>query len=167
MTSTKLEIFADPVEPTIITRRVVHAPRALVFDAFTKPELVRRWLTGPDGWEFAVCDIDLRPGGKYRYVWRKAGVPDMGMGGEFREVVPPERYVATEQFDESWYPGSAIVTTAMTEHGGKTTVTLTIKYDSKDARDVALKSGMETGVAASYNRLDRILVSRRSGAAAG
>ena len=167
MTITSTLQITTPSDREIAMTRVFDAPRALVFDAFTKPELVRRWHTGPDGWEFAVCDIDLRPGGKYRYVWRKAGVPDMGMGGEFREVVPPERYVATEQFDESWYPGSAIVTTAMTEHGGKTTVTLTIKYDSKDARDVALKSGMETGVAASYNRLDRILVSRRSGAAAG
>src|SRR4029079_14948041 len=98
MTMSSTLHITTPSDREIAMTRVFDAPRARVFDTFTKPELVRRWLTGPDGWAFAVCDIDLRAGGKYRYVWRKAGVPDMGMGGEFREVVPPERYVATEQF---------------------------------------------------------------------
>ena len=64
-------------------------------------------VIGPRG---KFCEIDARAGGKYRYVWRRAGVPDMGMGGEFLEVLPPERYVATERFDDPWYPGTAIVT---------------------------------------------------------
>ena len=74
------------------------APRRLVFDAFTKPELVQRCLLGPDGWTMPVCEIDLRAGGAYRYVWRKESTGmEMGMGGVFREVVRPEKLVATEK----------------------------------------------------------------------
>jgi uncharacterized protein YndB with AHSA1/START domain len=154
-----------PSNRELAITRVFDAPRSLVFDAFTKPDLVRRWLTGPDGWSFAVCEIDARTGGKYRYVWRRAGVPDMGMGGEFLDVVPPERYVATERFDDAWYPGSATVTTTMIEQGRTTVVTMTIRYDSQEARDMAVKTGMETGIAASYNRLDGILASLAPGSA--
>src|SRR5688500_17262691 len=109
-----------PTDREILIARDFNAPRQLVFDAFTKPELVRRWLLGPSGWTMPVCEIDLRAGGAYRYVWRKEGVKDMGMGGVFREVVSPERIVATEKFDESWYPGEALNTTVFVEEGGIT-----------------------------------------------
>jgi uncharacterized protein YndB with AHSA1/START domain len=144
----------------IIMTRVVDAPRQMVFDAFTKPELVRQWLLGPDGWSMPVCEIDLRVGGKYRYVWRHDGNgSEMGMGGVFREIVVPERIVATEKFDEAWYPGEAVDTTLFVEQGGKTTVTQIILGASHEAREAILKSGMESGVEASYDRLEKLLVS--------
>ena len=147
----------------IVMTRVLNAPRSMVFDAFTKPELVRRWLLGPEGWSMPVCEIDLRVGGKYRYVWRHAKGQEMGMGGEFREIVPPERIVSTEKFDESWYPGEAVGTLVLAEQDGKTTVTQTVLYQSREAREAVLKSPMESGVAAGYNRLAELLASTTSG----
>jgi len=142
----------------IVITRAFDAPRKLVFDALTKPELVKQWLLGPDGWSMPVCEIDLKVGGKYRYVWRrdKDGT-EMGMGGVYREIVAPERVVATEKFDQSWYPGEAVGTSVLTEQGGKTTLTQTILYESREARDGVLKSGMEKGVVASYDRLANLL----------
>jgi len=142
----------------IVVTRVFEAPRGLVFDAYTKPELVRRWLLGPDGWSMPVCEIDLRAGGKYRYVWRQdSDGKEMGMGGVYREVVRPERFVATEKFDEAWYPGEAVDTIVLTEQAGKTTLTQTILYDSRETRDAVLKSPMQRGMAMSYDRLEGFL----------
>jgi uncharacterized protein YndB with AHSA1/START domain len=143
----------------LVLTRVFDAPRRLVFDAWTKPELVRQWLLGPPGWSMPVCEIDLRVGGKYRYVWRHENGNEMGMGGIYREILPPERIVATEKFDESWYPGEAIGTVVLVELGGKTTLTQTIVYESREAREVVLKSPMEQGVAAGYDRLAELLAS--------
>ncbi|HTE91552.1 MAG TPA: SRPBCC family protein [Terriglobales bacterium] len=142
----------------IVITRAFDAPRKLVFDAFTKPELVKQWLLGPDGWSMPVCEIDLKVGGKYRYVWRrdKDGT-EMGMGGVYREIVAPERIVATEKFDQSWYPGEAVGTFVLAEQAGKTTLTETILYESREARDGVLKSGMKKGVVASYDRLEKLL----------
>ena len=142
----------------IVITRAFDAPRKLVFDAFTKPELVKRWLLGADGWSMPVCEIDLKVGGKYRYVWRrdKDGT-EMGMGGVYREIVAPERLVATEKFDQSWYPGEAVGTFVLVEQGGGTTLTQTILYESREARDAVLKSQMEKGVVASYDRLAKLL----------
>ena len=142
----------------IVITRAFDAPRKLVFDAFTKPELVKQWLLGPDGWSMPVCEIDLKVGGKYRYVWRrdKDGT-EMGMGGVYREIVAPERIVATEKFDQSWYPGEALGTFVLIEQAGKTTLTETILYESREARDGVLKSGMEKGIVASYDRLASLL----------
>jgi uncharacterized protein YndB with AHSA1/START domain len=147
----------------IVMTRVFDAPRQMVFDAYTKPELVKRWLLGPDGWSMPVCEIDLRVGGKYRYVWRNdTNGREMGMGGVYREVIPPERIVGTEKFDEEWYPGEAVGTIALTEQEGKTTLTQTILYDSRETRDAVLKSPMQTGVAASYDRLEKLLSGREA-----
>lgn len=148
-----------PTDREIEIVRDFHAPRQLVFDAFTKPELVRRWLLGPPGWSMPVCEIDLTVGGAYRYVWRKDGVKDMGMGGVFREIVSPSRLVATEKFDDSWYPGEALDTTAFVEEGDITKTKITVLYESKEARDTARRSGMEHGMAAGYNRLEELLSS--------
>jgi uncharacterized protein YndB with AHSA1/START domain len=152
---------STPSDREIQVTRDFHAPRQLVFDAFTKPELVRRWLLGPEGWTMPVCEIDLRVGGAYRYVWRKAGVKDMGMvmgmGGIFREIVSPERLVATEKFDDSWYPGDALDTTVFVQAGEITKITITVRYESQEARDTARRSGMELGMAAGYNRLEELL----------
>jgi uncharacterized protein YndB with AHSA1/START domain len=144
----------------IVMTRVFDAPRSLVFDAFTKPELVRQWLLGPPGWSMPVCEIDLRVGGSYRYVWRHANGNEMGMGGIYREIVPPERIVATEKFEEPWYPGEALGTFVLVEQAGKTTLTQTVLYASRDARDLVMKSPMEGGVTISYQRLAELLASQ-------
>src|SRR5215813_14424713 len=158
MATGKLEVAARG-EREIVMTRVLNAPRHLVFDAFTKPELVGRWLLGPDGWSMPVCEIDLRVGGKYRYVWKndKDGM-EMGMGGEFREIVVPERIVSTEKFDQAWYPGEAVGTLTLAEEAGKTKITQIVVYDTREARDGVLKSPMESGVEAGYDRLEKMLM---------
>ena len=157
---------STPTDRSIEIERDFNAPRELVFDAFTKPELVRQWLLGPDGWTMPVCEIDLRVGGRYRYVWQKASIgKEMGMGGVFREVTRPERLVATEKFDDAWYPGEAVNTTRFEQSGDITKVRLVVLYESKDARDTASRSGMERGMIAGYNRLEEMLGSQ--GKAAG
>src|SRR5258708_23569127 len=151
--------LTTPIDREIAMTRVFDAPRRLVFDAFTKPELVKHWLLGPPGWTMPVCEIDLRVGGAYRYVWRNTNGKEMGMGGIYREIVPQERLVCTELFDDAWYPGESLVTTTLTERGGRTTLTSTMLYVSQEARDGVLKSGMERGVVASYDRLEELLAS--------
>jgi uncharacterized protein YndB with AHSA1/START domain len=149
-----------PGDRELLVERDFNAPRDLVFDAFTKPELVRRWLLGPEGWTMPVCEIDLRVGGSYRYVWLKESTGHrMGMGGVFREVVRPEKLVATEKFDDAWYPGEAVNTTIFDEQRGITKVRLTVLYQSQEARDTATRSGMEQGMIAGYNRLEELLAS--------
>src|SRR2546426_10584247 len=152
-----------PGDRDLVMTRVFDAPRKLVFDAHTKPELVRRWLLGPPGWSMPVCEIDLRVGGKYRYVWQHdRDDTKMGMGGVYREVVAPERIVNTEKFDEAWDPGEALGTLVLVEPGGKTTLTYTMRYESRPGRDAVIKSNMESGVAASYDRLAELLASTRA-----
>jgi uncharacterized protein YndB with AHSA1/START domain len=150
-----------PSDREIAMTRVFDAPRSLVFDAFTKPELLKRWLGVRGGWTFAVCEVDLKVGGAYRYVWRGPKGQEMGMGGVFREIVRPERVVCTEKFDESWYEGEAVDTMTFAERNGKTTATTTVLYVSKAVRDAVIKSPMDTGVAESYDKLDEVLVSTR------
>ena len=137
--------------------RVFEAPRSLVFDAWTKPELLKRWLGVRGGWSMVVCEVDLRVGGSYRFVWRGPDGAEMGMGGVYREIVAPERLVATESFDDPWYPGEAVDTTVLVEGGGRTTVTTTVLYESEEIRDAVLESGMARGVAESYDMLAEYL----------
>ena len=152
--------LTTPSDREIAMTRVFEAPRRLVFDAHTKPDLVKRWLLGPPGWSMPVCEIDLRVGGKYRYVWRRDTVgTQMGMGGVYRAVVTPERIVNSERFDEAWYAGEALNTLVLVDKGGRTTLTQTMRYESREARDAVLKSDMESGVAASYDRLAELLAS--------
>jgi len=149
---------STPSDREIEVTRVFDAPRALVFEAFTNPELVRRWLLGPPGWSMPVCEIDLKVGGEYRYLWRQeSDGSEMGMGGIFREIVAPKLLVATERFDESWYPGDALDTTTFVEEGNATRITITVLYESMEARDTARKSGMERGMAMSYDRVEELL----------
>jgi uncharacterized protein YndB with AHSA1/START domain len=148
-----------PSDREISMIRSFNAPRDLVFDAWTKPELLKRWLGVRSGWSLAVCEIDLKVGGRYRWVWRHKDGKEMGMGGVYREIVRPERIVSTEKFDDPWYEGEAIVTLTLTEQKGKTTITESILYDSKEIRDAVLKSPMESGVAESFNLLAQLLAS--------
>ena len=141
----------------IVIERGFEAPRQLVFDAYTKPELIRKWMLGPEVWTMPVCEVDLRVGGKYRYVWRNQKGMEMGMGGEILEIVPPERMVSTEKFDQSWYPGEAICTLTLTERGGRTLLMQVMKYESREAREAVLKSPMESGLSAGFDRLAELL----------
>jgi uncharacterized protein YndB with AHSA1/START domain len=147
-----------PTDREVVVTRVFAAPRGMVFDAHTKPELVRRWLLGPPGWTMPVCEIDLRVGGKYRYEWEHGGSGQrMGVAGTFTEIVRPSRLVITQLFDEDWTGGETLVTTDLVEAKGKTTLTTTVRYSSRAARDAALKTGMTTGMDAGYERLDQLL----------
>ena len=146
-----------PSDREIALSRVFDAPRRLVFEAVTKPEHIKRWLTGPPGWTMSVCEVDARVGGAYRYAWTHVDGSRMGMGGVFREIVPPERIVATELFDEAWYPGQALVTTTLVEQDGTTTLTMTVRYESKEARDGVLEGPMATGVSYGYDNLAALL----------
>jgi uncharacterized protein YndB with AHSA1/START domain len=153
----KLEL-TTPSDREIVMARAFDKPRTLVFEAFTKPEHLQRWLLGPDGWSMPICEVDLRPGGAFRYVWRNdADGREFGLLGTYRELVPPERIVHVERFDDPAMPGDAQVTTTFVERGSTTTVTMTILYESKDVRDMALESGMDRGVSASFDRLAGIL----------
>lgn len=154
-----------PSDREIALTRVFDAPRRLVFEAFTTPALLKRWLGVHGDWSLAVCEIDLRVGGRYRYVWRRPDGTEMGMGGVYREIVKPERIVATEKFDQSWYPGEAVGTILLLEHDGRTTLTETIRYESRDARDAVLRSPMEQGVAAGFDKLADLLASQPASAA--
>lgn len=149
----------------IVMTREFDAPRHLVYEALTKPELITRWLGVFGGWSMSVCEVDLRVGGSYRYLWRGPDGSEMGMRGVYREIVPDERIVSTEAFDEAWYPGDAVGTAELVETGGRTTLTTTVRYASRDARDGVLKSPMESGVAAGYNALEALLASRQAGGA--
>jgi uncharacterized protein YndB with AHSA1/START domain len=148
-----------PTDREIVLTRLFDAPRRLVFDALTTPELLKRWLLGPPGWSMVVCEIELKVGGKFRYVWRNIDGTEMGMHGVYREVVRPERIVNTETFDFGCdaQSGEAVGTAVLTEQDGRTTLTTTVLYPSKEARDATIASGMERGVAASYDRLEELL----------
>jgi uncharacterized protein YndB with AHSA1/START domain len=147
-----------PSDREVEITRVFDAPKELVFDAFTKPDLIKRWLLGPPGWTMPVCRVDPKVGGKFRYGWRNANDGrEMGMNGVFRELTPPDRIVHTEIFDEDWTGGETVVTTLFKEKSGKTTVAMTVLYGSEKARDAALGTGMTRGVEDSYARLDEML----------
>lgn len=151
----RLKIEALGELELVMTRRF-DAPRALVFDAWTKPELLKRWLGVHNGWTMAECEVDLRVGGAYRYVWSNGEV-SMACGGIFRKVVVPELTVCTERFDDPWYPGEALITHVLTEERGVTTSTITMHYESTEARDAVLASPMETGLEAGFSALDELL----------
>lgn len=159
MTSGETLTLTTPSDREVQVTRVFKAPRSLVFKALTTPDVLKRWMHGPDGWTLAVCELDLRVGGAFRYVWKKANGGEMGMGGVFREVVPPERIVHTELFDADWTGGETVVTTTLTAHEGTTTLTLTILYASKAARDQALETNFAAGMEAAYETLDDLLAS--------
>ena len=148
-----------PTDREIVLTRVFDAPRSLVFDAMSKPEWLKRWLFGPPGWSMVVCEDDPRVGGAFRWVWRGPDGTEMAMRGVYREVVPPERIVRTESFEFGCdaQAGEQLGTLILTERGGKTTLTLTVLYPSKEARDATIASGMEHGVAAGYDRLAELL----------
>ena len=144
-------------DTSLVIVREFNGPRSLVFRAFVEPELVSKWMLGPDGWSLDIPRCDAVAGGEFRYVWKKEGVPDMGLNGTFLEVAPPERIVHTELFDQDWTGGESHITTTFTESGGMTTVEMVIRYKSSEARDGAMQSGMAAGMETGYERLDALL----------
>ena len=114
-------------------------------------------MLGPGGWTMPVCNVDLRVGGKYKYIWRHPDKPDMGLGGVFKEIVQARRIVNTEAFDTPWYPGEAIVTTEFAPHADGTALSVTIEYESEEACEGVLNSPMDEGMAAGYDHLDKLL----------
>jgi uncharacterized protein YndB with AHSA1/START domain len=148
-----------PNDFDVVCTRIFDAPARLVFDCHTQPALVKRWLLGPPGWSMPVCEIDLRVGGRFRYVWRNdAGGKEFALAGSYREIAPPTRLVCTETFEDGDMP-EALTTSDFAEVGGRTTMTLTISYASRALRDAALATGMTGGMAQSYDRLDGVLAS--------
>lgn len=116
--------ITTPSSREVAMTRAFDAPRSLVFDALIRPELLERWLAAP-GRSLAVCEIDFRVGGAYHFVWRGPGKTDVGTRGVYREIVPPERIVNNEAW-EDWDAGEMLVTTQLAEVGGKTLLTSTV-----------------------------------------
>lgn len=154
--------ITTPGDRELAMTRTFDAPARLVYRAFTTPELLKQWLGAFGGWALVRCEMDVRVGGTYRWEWSKPGVEVMGVSGVYREVVPPVRLVATEQFDDAWYKGEGLCTIEFIEEAGRTTVAQTMTYVSKEVRDGVLKSGMETGVSASYDKLAELLATLAS-----
>lgn len=169
--------LATPTDTTIVMTRTFDAPRRLVWDAMTKPELVRRWMFCPPGWSWAACEMDVRVGGRYRWEWNGPdGQLALTIRGVHREVDPPSRVVHTERMEMA--PGAGlcgpdggppepwelVATLEWTEKDGITSMKMTLVFGSKQARDAALKSGMEQGMEAGYQQLDALLAAGTTGA---
>ena len=150
-----ITIFTTPTDLDIVFTRIVDAPRRIVFDMFTNPKHVPNWLVGLEGWTMPICEIDLRPGGKWRYVYRKASGKEMTLQGLYREVAPPDRLVYTDSWGPEW--PETVNTMVLTESAGQTTITITMSYPSKAARDAALETGATSGMDQSFAKLDVLL----------
>ena len=146
-----------PSDREIRLTRLFDAPRSLVFEAMTKPEHVTQWWGRlADGYSVPVCEIDLRPGGAWRFVNRTPKGELVAFYGVYREIAPPERLVFTEIFEQ--FPDTeSVVTAVFTEENGKTRLAVTVLYPSLEVRDIVLKTGMEKGAALSYDRLEDVV----------
>jgi uncharacterized protein YndB with AHSA1/START domain len=147
---------STPSDREIVLTRLFDAPRRLVFEAMTKPEHVKRWWGCLDErYSVPVCEIDLRVGGKWRFVG-KGPQGEAGFHGVYREIVVPERVVFTEIYDP--FPDAeSVVTSVLTEEAGKTRLTATCVYPSQEVRDMVLQSGMTRGAGISYDKLEELV----------
>lgn len=150
-----------PSDREVRVTRQFNAPRQLVYDAHTKPELVMKWMLGPPGWDMPICEMDVREGGKYKWQWKsKDDGKSFGFYGTFTEVNAPSRVVHDEYFDLGDVGTSmpvddpAIVSLDLQEANGVTTLVCTMKFASKEARDGAVSTGMTDGMEMGYARLD-------------
>lgn len=146
---------STPNDRVIEVRRSFRTPIERVWAAHTRPDLVKRWMSGPDGWTMSVCEIDLRVGGPYRFEWAHPDRPSFGSSGTYQLIEAPSRLVFTEKLDGM--PGEAFNDLVLHEDGGVTTLIMTMTFNSTAARDMALKSGMTGGMESSYARLERVL----------
>lgn len=153
----KTTIIPDPEKPTITITRWFAAPGRLVFEAYSKPELLRRWW-GPHDSQMTVCEIDFRVGGAYRYVLRTKDGHEAGFHGEYREIVPYTKIVDTFIYDP--FPDApAVQNVTLAEEGGRTKLTIFSVYPSIAIRDAVIASGMERGLRETHDRLDQVLAS--------
>ncbi len=146
-----------PADEQILITREFDAPKHLVYKAFTTPELVKRWWHANRG-EMTVAEIDLRVGGKWRYVMVAEGDFEVGFHGEYREIVPNERIVSTEVY-EGMPDAEAVNTMTLTEADGRTTVEILVQHASKEHRDAHIESGMEAGMQDAMDLLEQVAVS--------
>jgi uncharacterized protein YndB with AHSA1/START domain len=150
-------VVATPSDREIVITRAFAAPRTLLWEAWTRPEHLPRWMLGPEGWTMPVCEVDLRPGGARRSVWRRADGTELGMRGVYREVAPPGRLVFTESYDfdpEGLH--ELLVTLELAEADGGTALTQRILYASREARDLEL-TRVPDGASVSFDRLEGYL----------
>lgn len=153
--SHQLTLTAEGDREALITRRV-DAPRHIVWEAFTNPRYVPQWLVGPPGWSMPTCEIDLRPGGAWRYVYEKPGSSGMTLSGRYIEVEAPVRLVSTESWGPEW--PETLNTMSIEDHGdGTSTMTIRVRYPSTEARDAALRTGSAAGLQAGFVRLDALI----------
>jgi uncharacterized protein YndB with AHSA1/START domain len=148
-----------PSDTEILITREFAAPKHLVYKAWTTPELIKRWWSANRG-EVTLAEVDLRVGGKWRYVMIADGGFEVGFHGEYREIVPNERLVSTEVF-EGMPEGEAVDTLTLTESGGRTTLTILVQHQNKAHRDAHIESGMEDGLQDALNLLEQVAVSLR------
>jgi uncharacterized protein YndB with AHSA1/START domain len=151
-----------PSEREVMVTRQFNGPRELVYQAYTTPALVKRWLLGPPGWSMPVCEMDVRVGGRFRWRWRSdEDGKEFGFHGEFREVSPPARIVHSEFYDSGDVGGDmgegALITVELTEKDGITTMVSVMDFGTQQARDAALSTGMTDGMESSYRLLDALL----------
>lgn len=149
--------ITTPTDQEIVISRRFSASQEKVFRALTEPDLIQRWMTGPEGWTLETCECDLQPGGSLRYVWKHEDGRMMGLSGTYKEISPPEKLIHTELFDGDWTGGETLVTNSLKEDGDQTKLTISVLYNTQDARDAALKSGMDSGMEHSYNELASVL----------
>lgn len=153
-----------PNDTQIQVVRDFAAPRPLVFRAFTRPELIRRWLLGPPGWSMPACTVDLRPGGKYHYRWRNdTDGREFGLNGVYQSIVPDDRLEIRESFEDVGPAGEAHIDTRFTDDGQATRVTYVITAESRKERDAALATGMTDGMEMSFKGLDAMLAASANG----
>ena len=151
-----------PTTSSVQVVRSFKAPAQLIWDFHTKPQLLQRWLLGPDGWSMPVCEMDPRVGGKFRYQWHNdsGDQPDFAITGELKEVDEPRRSVHVERMEGM--PGEALVTTTFEESNGTTTLTVLMDYGTQEVRDIVVATGMTDGMATSYDRLEGMLAEAKA-----
>ena len=163
VTSSGTATVTLPTDEQILITREFDAPKDLVYKAFTTPELVERWWTAKRG-EMTTCEIDLRVGGKWRYVMQTPDGIEVGFHGEYREIVPNERIVSTEIFEgmpEGAPEEAAVNTATFTEENGRTKLEILVQHSNKQFRDMHVESGMEAGLQDAMDLLEEVATSLR------
>ena len=159
MTSSRTAVVTLPTDRQIQITREFAAPRQLVYKAYTTPELIKRWWSGDRG-EVTSAEVDLRVGGRWRYVMTANGGFEVAFHGEYREIVPDERLVTTEVY-EGAPEGEAVVTHIFAEKDGRTTLTILMELPDRESRDAVINSGMEGGMQESMDHLEQVAISLR------
>ena len=158
-TSSGTAVVTLPTDTQILIEREFNAPRHLVYKAYTTPDLIKRWWSGDRG-EVTSAEVDLRVGGRWRYVMTANGGFEVAFHGEYREIVPDERLVTTEVY-EGAPEGEAVVTHIFAEKDGRTTLTILMELPDRESRDAVINSGMEGGMQESMDHLEQVAISLR------